>query len=172
MCFDTSIRYRVDEKGNTVNNILITSPKDRRTFTEAQCKLVSGQPYSPTDQDTYKQLMSMDDKEISFWKRVNKRPLFEKECGMDWDEIERDYDERMAKKMQEGIRDEVSAFQKFIDGLTIEDIEEFEGFPKEISELIYDKHNDGIFYSYKYDVEIGRLTDITDKFNDDTYSID
>ena len=172
VCFDTSIRYRVDEKGNTVNNILITSPKDRRTFTEAQCKLVSGQPYSPTDQDTYKQLMSMDDKEISFWKRVNKRPLFEKECGMDWDEIERDYDERMAKKMQEGIRDEVSAFQKFIDGLTIEDIEEFEGFPKEISGLIYDKHNDGIFYSYKYDVEIGRLTDITDKFNDDTYSID
>ena len=85
---------------------------------------------------------------------------------MNWDEIEREYDERMALKRQEGIRDEVAVFQKFIDGLTEEDIEEFEGFPKEISELIYDKHNDGIFYSHKYDVEIGRITDIIDKFND------
>lgn len=166
VCFDGSIRYRVDEKGNTINNILITTPKDRKTFTEAQCKLISGQPYFSTDQDTYKQLMTMDDKEIVFWKHVNKRPLFEEECGMNWDEIKRDYDERMAIKLQDGIRCEVAAFQKFIDSLSKEDVEEFEEFPKEISNLIYDKYNDGIFYSYKYDVEIGRITDITDKFSD------
>ena len=166
VCFDFSIRYKTDEKGKTVNNILITSPKDRKTFTDEQCKLVSGQPYSSTDQDTYEQLMSMDDKEIMFWKRVNKRPLFEKECGMDWDKILDDYEKRMEVKKQEGIRDEVSVFQKFIDRLTKDDIESFEGFPKEVSELIYDKHNNGIFYSYKYDVEIGRITDITDKFAD------
>lgn len=166
VCFDSSIRYRTDEKGNTVNNILITSPKERKTFTEEQCKLVSGQPYNSTDQDTYKQLMSMDDKEISFWKRMNKRPIFEKECGMNWEEIVDDYKKRMEAKKQEGIRDEVEQFQKFIDSLTKEDIEEFEGFPKNISDLIYDKHNDGIFYSYKYDTEIGRITDITDKFAD------
>lgn len=166
VCFDGSIRYRVDEKGNTINNILITTPKDRKTFTEAQCKLISGQPYFSTDQDTYKQLMTMDDKEIVFWKHINKRPLFEEECGMNWDEIKRDYDERMAIKLQDGIRCEVAAFQKFIDSLSKEDVEEFEEFPKEISNLIYDKYNDGIFYSYKYDVEIGRITDITDKFSD------
>lgn len=164
VCFDSSIRYKVDEKGNTVNNILITSPKDRKTFTEVECKLVSGQPYASTDQDTYKQLMTMDDKEIAFWKRMNKRPLFEKECGMNWDEIERDYDERMSIKTQDGIHDEVEAFQKFIDGLSVDDIINFEGFPKNISEMIYDKYDDGIFYSYKYDVEIGRITDITNKF--------
>lgn len=167
VCFDSSIRYAVDKKGNTINNILITSPKERKTFTEEECKLISGQPYNPTDQDTYKQLMSMDDKEIAFWQRVNKRPIFEKECGMDWEEIQRDYNERMEIKKREGIRDEVATFQKFIDGLTREDVENFEGFPKEVSELIYDKHNDGIFYSYKYDVEIGRITDIIDKFCDD-----
>lgn len=166
VCFDSSIRYRTDEKGKLVNNILITSPKDRKTFTDEQCKLVSGQPYSSTDQDTYEQLMSMDDKEIMFWKRVNKRPIFEKECGMDWDKILDDYEKRMETKKQEGIRDEVAIFQKFIDSLTKDDIETFEGFPKEVSELIYDKHNNGIFYSYKYDVEIGRITDITDKFAD------
>ena len=166
VCFDSSIRYKTDDKGNTINNILITSPKDRKTFTEEQCKLVSGQPYNPTDQDTYKQLMSMDDKEISFWKRMNKRPIFEKECGMNWDEILDNYEKRMEAKKQEGIRDEVEEFQKFIDSLTKDDIEEFEGFPKNISDLIYDKHNDGIFYSYKYDTEIGRITDITDKFAD------
>ena len=166
VCFDSSIRYRTDEKGKTVNNILITSPKDRKTFTEEQCKLVSGQPYASTDQDTYQQLMSMDDKEIAFWKRVNKRPIFEKECGMDWNTILDDYEKRMDIKKQEGIRDEVAVYQKFIDSLTKDSIEDFEGFPKEVSELIYDKHNDGIFYSYKYDVEIGRVTDITDKFAD------
>lgn len=166
VCFDSSIRYKTDSKGNLVNNILITSPKDRKTFTEEQCKLVSGQPYKSTDQDTYQQLMSMDDKEIAFWKRVNKRPIFEKECGMDWDDILRDYEERMEIKKQNGVCDEVAIYQKFIDSLAIEDIEEFDGFPKEVSELIYDKHNDGIFYSYKYDVEIGRITDITDKFSD------
>lgn len=171
VCFDSSIRYRTDEKGNTVNNILISSPKDRKTFTEEQCKLVSGQPYNSTDQDTYTQLMSMDDKEISFWKRMNKRPIFEKECGMNWEEILDDYEKRMEAKKQEGIRDEVEQFQKFIDGLTKDDIEEFEGFPKNISELIYDKHNDGIFYSYKYDTEIGRITDITDKFADSEESL-
>lgn len=166
VCFDSSIRYRTDEKGNTVNNILITSPKERKTFTDEQCKLVSGQPYNSTDQDTYEQLMSMDDKEIMFWKRMNKRPLFEKECGMNWENILADYEKRMEIKKQDGIRDEVEKFQKFIDSLTKEDIEEFEGFPKDVSELIYDKQNNGIFYSYKYDVEIGRITDITDKFAD------
>lgn len=168
VCFDSSIRYAVDKKGNTINNILITSPKERKTFTEEECKLISGQPYNPTDQDTYKQLMSMDDKEIAFWQRVNKCPIFEKECGMDWEEIQRDYNERMEIKKREGIRDEVATFQKFIDGLTRDDVENFEGFPKEVSELIYDKHNDGIFYSYKYDVEIGRITDIVDKFCNDS----
>ena len=166
VCFDSSIRYRTNEKGNTVNNILITSPKDRKTFTVEQCKLVSGQPYTSNAQDTYKQLMSMDDKEIEFWKRINKRPLFEKECGMDWDEIEKDYDKRMADKTQVGICDEVAAYQKYINSLSREDIEEFESFPKEISDLIYDKHNDGIFYSYKYDVEIGRITDIINKLDE------
>lgn len=166
VCFDSSIRYRVDEKGNTINNILITSPKDRRTFTEEQCKLISGQPYSSTDQDTYQQLMTMDDKEISFWKRMNKRPLFEKECGMNWDEIVKDYDKRMEEKQKEGVRDEVAIYQKFIDSLTEEDVENFESLPKEINSLIYDKNGDGVFYSKKYDIEVGKVTDIIDKFSD------
>ena len=93
---------------------------------------------------------------------------------MNWDEIEREYDERMSIKTQDGIHDEVEAFQKFIDGLSVDDIINFEGFPKNISEMIYDKYDDGIFYSYKYDVEIGRITDITNKFyelsNDDDLS--
>lgn len=164
VCFDSSIRYRVDNKGKIVNNILISSPKERKTFTQEECKLVSGQPYNPTDQDTYDQLMSMDDKEIAFWKRMNKRPLFEKECGMNWDEILNDYEKRMEAKKQDGIREEVAQYQKYIDGLSKEDIEQFEGFPKEINDLIYDKYCNGIFYSNKYDVEIGRITDVTDKF--------
>ena len=166
VCFDSSIRFRIDDKGKRANNILITSPKDRKTFTDEQCKLVSGQPYETTDQDTYEQLMSMDDKEILFWRRVGKRPLFEKECCMNWEKIQDDYDERMRIKAQEGIRDEVAIYQKYINGLTADDVEEFESFPKEISQLIYDKNNDGIFYSYKYDVEIGRITDITEKLNE------
>lgn len=91
VCFDSSIRYRTDNNGVRVNNILVTSPKDRKTFTVEQCGLVSGQPYETADQDTYERLMSMDDKEIQFWRNIGKRPLFEKECGMDWDKIQEDY---------------------------------------------------------------------------------
>lgn len=166
VCFDYSIRYRTDSKGNKVNNILITNPKDRKTFTEEECKLISGQPYNQTDQDTYEQLMSMDDKEIRFWRRVNKRPLFEKECGMDWELIQKEYDERERIKEQEGVKDEVRIFNDYINSLTLEEIENFEGFPDTLSEIIYDKENNGVFYSQKYDVEIGRITDIIDKFSD------
>ncbi len=60
VCFDSSIRYRVDEKGNTVNNILITSPrKTERHLLRLSGWLVGN---SSTGQDTYKQLMTMDDK--------------------------------------------------------------------------------------------------------------
>lgn len=166
VCFSKNIRDRVNEKGDIVNNILINTPKDRKSFTEEECKLVSCQPYETTDQDTYEQLMTMDDKEIMFWLRVNKRPLFEKEVGMDWEEIVNDFHERQETKTKEGIKEEVEQFTKFVTSLTKENIEDFNGIPKNLSTIIHDKYNDGRFFSLKYDVEIGRLTDITDKFSD------
>ncbi|MCD8208690.1 MAG: ribonuclease H-like domain-containing protein, partial [Bacteroidales bacterium] len=85
VCFDRSIR------GDDAKDIIITNPKDRKYFTEEECQLVSGQPFHEEDQDTYEQLMTMEDKEIRFWIRVGKVPPFVEECGMDWGLIKGDY---------------------------------------------------------------------------------
>ena len=51
VCFSKDIRQ----------SILISNPKDKPYFTEDQCVLVSGEPNKPGDQDTYEQLMTMED---------------------------------------------------------------------------------------------------------------
>lgn len=94
VCFSKDIRGR----------ILITDPKDRPYFTDDEAILTSGQPNKITDQDTYEQLMTMEDKEIKFW---SSHPEFEvpfiKECGMNWENIINDYQERMEEAKRLGI---------------------------------------------------------------------
>ena len=96
VCFSEEIRNVRDNKGEVTDGILITSPKDRKWFTEEESTLVSGVPYSADDQDTFERLMVMEDKEISFWVSVGKTPPFANECGIDWEEIVRDYKIRMS----------------------------------------------------------------------------
>ncbi len=77
VCFSREIR----------DQILITNPDDKKYFTEEQCKLSSGEPNKVSDQDTYEQLMTMEDKEYKFWINNNLVPPFFEECGMGvWEE--------------------------------------------------------------------------------------
>ena len=93
VCFSKDIRP----------NILISNPKDKPYFTEEQCVLVSGEPNKPGDQDTYEQLMTMEDKEIKFWTKYNLVPPFFEECGMGkWEDTVADYYERMKKEEEDG----------------------------------------------------------------------
>jgi hypothetical protein len=104
VCFDIDIRKK----------ILLNIKKDKVTklekldarpvFTEAQCVLVSGMPNKPEDQDSYEDLMTMEDKEIKFWVKVNKIPI-----NMTEDEfalIKEDYLERKRIEKEEGLANE------------------------------------------------------------------
>lgn len=174
VCFDKNIRIKkvTNKKGELVeeNNIIIDNPKDRKYFTEEECKLVSGQPYKPSDQDTYEQLMTMEDKEIRFWISVNKRPIYEKECGMDWDAIKQEYLDRQEKLKQEGIKDEVELYRKIINSLTNDDIElltEEGEIPNEILKFCDFNPNNGSFISKTWNIKIGEIWEILDKKYDE-----
>jgi hypothetical protein len=165
--FDRSIRTYVNEKGKEVDNILITNPKNRKTFTEEETKLVSGQPFNETDQDTYEQLMTMEDKEIKFWLSIGKVPTYI-ECieGMDWEKIKSEYIERQEKLKEDGIRQEVEKYNSIINGLKETDIEEVlenGNLPEKLLEFIDEDYNNGIFKSKKYGIQIGTIYDIIDK---------
>jgi len=166
VCFNEKIRYTVNEKGKTINNILITSPKDRKEFTENESQLVAGQPYETIDQDTYEQLMTIEDKEIKFWIENNKVPPYTKECGMDWEKIKQNYLDRQKELEKEGIREEKESYDNCIASLKREDVDKVleEGvLPEKLLRLIDENINNGDFVSKKYKVKIGSIFDIVDK---------
>lgn len=170
VCFDKKIRMRqvVNKKGEIVeeNNIIITNPKDRKQFTREETKLVSGQPYKESDQDTYEQLMTMEDKEIRFWISVNKEPVYWRECGMDWEAIKKEYLERMEMLKREGIREEVETYKKLIKGVTDTDIENLiiDGIiPNGFLDFCDFDASTGTFVSKKWNIRIGVIYDIIDK---------
>lgn len=114
VCFSKNIR----------SNILINTPKDRPYFTEEECQLVSGEPNKPGDQDTYEQLMTMEDKEIKFWIKYNLIPPFFEECGMGkWEDCVADYENRMKKEEEEGITAEREKYYDALFSITKEDID-------------------------------------------------
>lgn len=166
VCFDEKIRYGVNEKGKTINNILITSPKDRKEFTESESHLVAGQPYESIDQDTYEQLMTIEDKEIKFWIENNKVPPYTKECGMDWEKIKQDYLNRQEELKKEGIREEKALYDEIIRKITKDDVDKVleDGLlPDKLLSIIDEDVNDGNFISKKYKIKIGNIYDIVEK---------
>ena len=164
--FDKSIRTTINEKGKEVDNILISNPNDRKTFTEEETRLISGQPFNETDQDTYEQLMTMEDKEIKFWLSINKEPAYINECGMNWEEIKQDYLKRQEEMKKEGVKDEIEAYNSIIDNLKQSEIEELleDGIlPEKLLSLIDENFQTGIFTSKKWGIQLGTIYDIIDK---------
>lgn len=163
VCFHPNIRDR----------ILITNPDERPYFTEEECELCSGFPNKPSDQDTYEELMRMDDREIRFWLNHPewKIPYLD-ECGMDWDEIVRDYNERMEREKQLGIDNVRNAFAKILEKMTYEDFEKFEDgvLPPGMSSIIDVDPQTGAFVSKEYpEIVIGTIYDVFDA-KEDYYS--
>lgn len=158
VCFSKEIR----------DKILIENPEDRQYFTEDECKLSSGEPNKPSDQDTYEQLMTMEDKEIKFWTKYDLVPPFLKECGMgDWETIKQDYFNRMEKEKELGIDKEREAYIAAINKLNAEDVDKFveEGeMPASILKIVDIDPKSNNFVSKNYhDVVIGSISDIVDK---------
>lgn len=129
VCFSKDIR----------DKILIDNPSDRKFFTEEESKLCSGQPNKDGDQDSYEQIMTMEDKEIKFWLRHPEWEIpFLKECNMDWEKIKSDYIERTEKEKQLGIDKVREQFDSIINNLKPEDLDEIEDgvLPSAIEKIV------------------------------------
>lgn len=167
VCFDRSIRERVDENGKVVSNILITNPSQRKEFTEEECKLIYGQPLNESDQDKLEDVMIPEDKEIRFWLSIDEKPPYIDECGLNWEEIKTDYLKRQEVLKQDGIKDEVKQYTEFIENkLSIEMYDKFieDGeIPSELLSFLYVDTKGMDLVSKKYNVTIGSITDIIDK---------
>ena len=155
---------------------MISNPNERKTFTEEETKLVSGQPFNETDQDTYEQLMTMEDKEIRFWLSVNKVPTYiEYINGMNWEEIKKDYLTRQEQMQQKGIKEEIEKYNKIIDKITKSEVEELidDGIlPDKLLSIIDENFQTGIFTSKKWGIQLGTIYDIIDKDFDNDEIID
>ena len=154
VCFSKEIR----------GSILIDNPKDRQYFTEEQCALVSGEPNKPTDQDTYEQLMTMEDKEFKFWTKYNLVPPFFEECGMGkWEDAVAEYEERVQREIDEGITAEREKYNEIISNLTEEEIDKFyeEGeIPKELLKIVeLDPVSSNFVSKTHKDTVIGTISD-------------
>jgi len=124
VCFHPDIRTKIlldiekvkDKKAKTTTERL----KQRTIFTKSECELVSGMPNKVGDQDSYEDLMRMEDKEIKFWNKVNKIPNnMEVEF---WETIRADYHERMRIAKIEGIQREKDALEDIFKHLEVADL--------------------------------------------------
>lgn len=171
VCFDRKIRTRLNEKGKEVDNILIENPKDRRSFTDAECQLVSGQPFNTSDQDTYEQLMTLEDKEVSFWLRAGKIPPYIEECGLNWEQIVAKYQAHQEELKNENIQFELEQYNRAIESLTKSEVSEFidDGtLPSKLAKIV-DVDAESNIVSKKYGVTFGSVFDLIEKnFNKET----
>lgn len=155
VCFPNEIR----------DQILITNPKDAKYFTENEAKLISGDPYRIEDQDTYDQLMTMENKEIKFWVNNNKIPPFLEETGIDWEKNVNDYNDLLELQKNENIRLEIEKFNNIIDKLTEDDIDkiiETAILPSIITDFLK-LDNSLNLISKENGIQIGTIYDIIDK---------
>jgi hypothetical protein len=160
VCFSPEIR----------STILIKETDKRQYFTEEASKLSSGFPNKIEDQDSYSQIMTMEDKEIKFWISVNETPPFIEECGQNWEEIITEYEDRMELLKQESIAVEVKKYNQIIDDLTAKDVDDFildVKIPKSITAFLKLDTKTMRFISKEHNIAIGSIYDIADKEFDD-----
>ena len=167
VCFNPEIRNNIlldivkikNKETKTVTEKL----KDRVIFTKSGCELVSGKPNKETDQDSYEDLMRMEDKEIKFWDRVNKVPNnMEVE---EWERIRVDYHERMIRMREEGILSEKETLDETFKKLEVSDYEKLlnEGVLPVNVFVIVDVSVDDlgvVFVSRKWETKLYRFEDI------------
>ena len=66
VCFDPSVR----------EDIMITSPLERKYFTAQELTLTSGKPFNESDQDKLIDLLTITDEELEFWNRIGVSPTY------------------------------------------------------------------------------------------------
>ena len=126
VCFNLEVRGNVlldiVKVKDKVTKKITEKLKDRMVFTKAECELVSGISNKPGDQDSYEDLMRMEDKEIKFWMRVNKLP--NNMTQEEWDSIQADYVERIRIAKEEGIQLEKDSLDDIFKHLELQDLKD------------------------------------------------
>lgn len=116
VCFSPEIR----------NDILITNPDDRKSFTKKQSELVSGFPNNEGDQDTYEALMTPERKEIEFWLKDEERPPFIEECGIDWEELVKNHLKTLEEEESVLFQEENKKYLDALESITEDDVDALE----------------------------------------------
>ena len=124
VCFNLEVRNNVildivKVKDKTTKKVT-EKLKDRTVFTIAECELVSGISNKAGDQDSYEDLMRMEDKEIKFWMKVNKLP--NNMTQEEWDILQVDYIERMRIAKIEGVQHEKNSLDDIFKHLELQDL--------------------------------------------------
>lgn len=166
VCFNPEIREKItldivkikDKKTKITTEKL----KERTIFTKAECELVSGMPNKNGDQDSYEDLMRMEDKEIKFWHRVNKIPN-EMEADV-WFNLRDEYFERARIAKIDGIKREKEILDDIFKRLEVKDIRIFAstgGLPTDVWKLT-ELSDDGsdMLISRKWEVPLCDFRDV------------
>jgi DNA polymerase elongation subunit (family B) len=124
VCFNEDVRSKVVldiiKVKDKITKKTTEKLKERTIFTKSECELISGIPFKDTDQDSYEDLMKMEDKEIKFWDKVNKVPNNME--VVEWEQIRADYHERMRIARLDGIQYEKDTLDDIFKHLEIKDL--------------------------------------------------
>jgi DNA polymerase I len=148
VCFHPDIRSKImiDMVKDKETKTLIL--QERQHFTRKQSELCAGIPYEDGDQDTYEDLMVMEDKEIYFWTKMEPKGNYPNNINMDdWKALKNDYIKRMIEQRDEDMKNEAKKLNDLIRALEIDDIDEIKvtgEIPEDIKSLIEPRKIDGV----------------------------
>ena len=164
VCFNPEVRKNILLKiVNVKDKVTKTTTKvlsERRIFSKSECELVSGIANKPTDQDSYEELMTMEDKEIKFWDKVDMVPNNMEES--EWEIVRADYIERMRIARINGIAEETERLDKIFKQLEVSDLQDIQDtgeLPLAIYQIV-DIDDDNFLFSRKWDESLYHIMDI------------
>lgn len=165
VCFNEEVRNNIllsiVKTKDKQTKITTESLKERTIFTKGECELISGIPFKEGDQDSYEDLMRMEDKEIKFWDKVGMLPnnMTEEE----WEENRLAYYERLRIARLEGIAKEIETMEDIFKHLELHELNKaMEGeLPMDVFVFADIADDDsGALISRKWDEPIGFFNDM------------
>lgn len=63
-------------KDEVRNSLIVNNPEDRGFYTSEQCVLINGHPFSPEDQDSVEDLLTITQEELKYWEKRGLDPYY------------------------------------------------------------------------------------------------
>jgi DNA polymerase elongation subunit (family B) len=150
VCFHPDIREKImiDMIKDKQTKKLVL--QERQYFTKKQAELCAGMPYETKDQDTYEDLMRMEDKEIYFWTKMEPRGIVPNHISKeDWESLKLDYLKRMREKRINDSKIELINLDKALRKLEVADLDKIKEtgkIPDDIKNIVTPKMADNEIY--------------------------